>query len=173
MFTIFNERNQFWQWDTGQRLIVDDDVCPEVHFCNGTDECSLVCEVYMEDGRLLVNVPNILLQSAKTIKVFAYVRVGDEKYTRRMQAFSVLPRTKPADYVYTETETKTWDDLNERLYALEKNGGFTGGIPSGGKAGQILYKKSDEDFDAEWGDLRIPQEYGLVTYTQDRTITIT
>lgn len=172
MYEIANERKQFWQWDTGQRLIVGDNVCSEVHFCNGMDECSLVCGVYEEEGQRFVNVPNILLQTAQSIKVFSYIRDENEQYTKYQQMFVVLQRTKPADYVYTETETKTWDSLNERLSILERSGGFTGGIPAGGKAGQILYKKSDKDFDAEWDDLRIPQEYGLVTYDQNRTITI-
>lgn len=47
------------------------------------------------------------------------------------------------------------------------------GIPSGGKAGQILCKKSDEDYDVMWSDPVIPEQYGLVSYSQDKTITIT
>lgn len=46
------------------------------------------------------------------------------------------------------------------------------GIPDGGKAGQILRKKSDEDYDTEWADFEIPEQYGLVTYDQNKTITI-
>lgn len=60
--------------------------------------------------------------------------------------------------------------------AEASGGGGTGGtgafLPSGGKAGQLLYKKSDDDFDVEWRDLEIPEQYGLVTYDQDRTITV-
>lgn len=47
------------------------------------------------------------------------------------------------------------------------------GIPPGGKAGQYLRKRSDDDRDVEWADLEIPEQYGLVTYTQDKTISIT
>ena len=47
------------------------------------------------------------------------------------------------------------------------------GVPSGGKAGQYLRKVSDADGDVEWADFEIPKEYGLVTYDQDKTITIT
>lgn len=121
MFEIANERKQFWQWDMGQRLIVGDDVCSEVHFCNGTDECSLVCGVYEEEGQRFVNVPNILFQTAKIIKVFAYIRDADERYTEYRQAFVVLPRTRPADYVYTETETLSYATLEKRIAELEKN----------------------------------------------------
>lgn len=47
------------------------------------------------------------------------------------------------------------------------------GVPAGGKSGQYLRKKSDNDRDVEWADLEIPKEYGLISYNQDRTMTIT
>lgn len=47
------------------------------------------------------------------------------------------------------------------------------GIPSGGKTGQYLRKQSDEDYDVAWSDLVIPEQYGLISYDQDKTITIT
>lgn len=52
-------------------------------------------------------------------------------------------------------------------------GNATNGIPKGGKAGQYLCKQSDNDYDVVWCDLVIPEQYGLVTYDQDKTITIT
>lgn len=53
------------------------------------------------------------------------------------------------------------------------HGNNTGGIPPGGKAGQYLRKRTDADGDVEWANLEIPEQYGLVTYDQDKTITIT
>lgn len=47
------------------------------------------------------------------------------------------------------------------------------GVPSGGKAGQYLRKVSDDDGDVEWADFEIPSEYGLVTYDNTQTLTIT
>lgn len=123
MFEIYNNRKQFWQWDSGQRLIVSDELaCSEIHFCNGTTDCSLVCEIYIEDGLRLVNVPNILLQSDNLLRVFAYVCDSDENYTKYMQLFSVFARSKPDDYVYTETEVKTYESLSRRIDELEENG---------------------------------------------------
>ena len=118
MFKILNGREHFWQWDTGQKLIVDGDICSEVHFCNGTSDCSLICEV--RDGT--VDVPNILLQEAKSIKAYAYVCGEDNQYTECVQMFLVMPRTKPDDYVYTETEVKCYEALNRRLNELEEKG---------------------------------------------------
>ena len=122
MFTIYNKRKQFWQWDTGQRLIVNAGECSEVHFCNGLGDCSLVCEVYEEDGLRLVNVPNILLQVPKALKAFVYICDGEDHHTERSVVFPVFPRSKPEDYVYTETEVKSYEALSARIDELEKNG---------------------------------------------------
>ena len=119
IFKIKDGRSAFWQWDLDRKLIVGDDVCGEVHFCNGTYECSLVCNVYEQDGLRLVNVPNILLQTDRPISVYAYVKNTDGGYTKRSVLFSVRTRTQPADYVYTETQVKNWADLERRIKALE------------------------------------------------------
>lgn len=104
MFSLYNKRSHFWQWDVGQKIIIASGVCSEVHFHNGTGDCSLVCEVYEENGLRLANVPNILLQDTKAIKVYAYVCYDEEHYTEEQETFIVLPRPKPDNYVYTETE---------------------------------------------------------------------
>ena len=72
MFKIYDGREHFYQWDLNRKLIVDDPEVKQVHFCNRTDNCSLVCETYVEDGLTVVNVPNILLQSDWKIRVYAY-----------------------------------------------------------------------------------------------------
>ena len=117
MFTIQDGRDCFYQWDIDRKLIVEDTSVSEVHFCNRTDDCSLGCEVFEENGKRLVNVPNILLQTSWRIRVYAY----DSKYTKHEELFDVKPRSKPADYIYTETEIKNYADLEERLTALEEN----------------------------------------------------
>ena len=118
MFTIYDGREKFFQWDKDRKLIVEDAEITEVHFCNRTDECSLVCETYVEDGLTLVNVPNILLQNDWRINVFAY----NQSYTKFKKCFDVVSRSKPADYVYTETEIKNYDALEARVTALEAGG---------------------------------------------------
>ena len=104
MFSIYDGRTSFWQWDLGQKLIVSDDTCCEVHFDNGTTDAALVCEVFEENGKRLVNVPNILLQSDKLLQVFAYVVNEDDEHTIHSEIFKVQSKAKPEDYVYTETE---------------------------------------------------------------------
>ena len=123
MFKIYDGREHFWQWDLNQKLIVEDPEINEVHFCNRTDDCSLVVEVV--DG--LANVPNILLQQDWKIKVYAY----SVDHTKHEACFKVKTRSKPADYVYTETEIKSWEAYGERIAALEENGGGIAELPEG------------------------------------------
>ena len=118
MFSIYDGRQNFYQWDIDRKLIVDDNTINEVHFCNRTDECSLVCEVYDLDGKRVVNVPNVLLQTDWRINVYGY----DKNYTKHNEVFEVVRRSKPADYVYTETEIKNYDELAERVAQIEENG---------------------------------------------------
>lgn len=118
MFKIYDGRSQFYQWDIDRKLIVEDATINEVHFCNRTDECSLICEVYELDGLRVANVPNILLQDNWRINVYAY----DTNYTKHSEVFEVVKRSKPADYVYTETEIKNYDELLVRLDEIEQNG---------------------------------------------------
>ena len=116
MFKIYDGREHFYQWDSDRKLIVEDPAIKEVHFCNRTDDCSLVCETYTEDGLTLANVPNILLQTDWRIKVYAF----DGNYTKYEECYEVKPRTKPADYVYTETEVLNFNTLLERVVNVEE-----------------------------------------------------
>ena len=117
MFKIYDGREHFYQWDVDRKLIVADKSIEEVHFCNKTDECSLVCKTYELDELLVVNVPNILLQDNWRINVYAY----DGNYTKHCDVFEVVKRSKPADYVYTETEVVTLEKIEEMLESINDN----------------------------------------------------
>jgi hypothetical protein len=103
MFKIVDGREYFYQWDLDRQLTVEDNSIAEVHFCNRTDDCSLVVDV--TDG--IANVPNIILTNSFDVRVFGY----DGKATLHEKTFKVKPRTKPADYVYVETEARKFDEL--------------------------------------------------------------
>ena len=109
MFKIENDRDTFFQWDLNQRLIVEDKSINQVHFCNKTDSCSLVCETYLDDDVLVVDVPNILLQTDWNINVYAYCI----NHTKVSAVFKVHSRTKPTDYVYEETEVLNWEAMKD------------------------------------------------------------
>lgn len=117
MFKIENGREHFWQWDTNQRLIVGDSI-PEVHFSNRTSDSSLVKKTYQENGITYVDVPNVILQKDWRIHVYAF----DETYTKYEEFFDVRGRARPDDYVYTDEDKKTWEELTARIDEIEKNG---------------------------------------------------
>lgn len=118
MFKIYDGRETFYQWDINQKLIVADDSITEVHFSNRSDNLSLVRDIYNEGDLRVVFVPNVLLQTNWPIKVYAYRK----DHTEVSQTFKVIAKAKPQDYVYTPDEVKTWEELNDRVTALEKSG---------------------------------------------------
>lgn len=111
MFRIYDGREHFWQWDLNQKLIVEDPTINEVHFSNRADKDSLPVEVYEENGLRLANVPNILLQEDLKIKAYGY----SVDHTKHEAWFYVTAKSKPADYVYTETEVKDYNSLLDKI----------------------------------------------------------
>lgn len=120
MFRIADGRECFYQWDINRQVIVEDPTITEVHFCNRTDECSLVVKVYADplDSEIKADVPNILLQNDYPIRVYAYCNDG---YTKIERVFKVKSRTKPSDYVYTETEVLQFSTISQRIDDIEQN----------------------------------------------------
>ena len=124
-FKIFDGRTEFYQWDHNQKVIVPDASISAVHFCNGTEDCSLVSAVYELDGKLVADVPSILLtdhpvlklQDYFTLKVYSYC--GLDGATKSVTYFRVNKKSKPEDYVYTEEEINTWGDLYARIMDVE------------------------------------------------------
>lgn len=114
IFSIEDGRENFYQWDSNRRLIIHDENITEVHFCNKTDDCSLVTEVYSQNGTRYANVPNVLLTMDWSIKVYAF----DKYYTKHCETYKVIPRTKPADYAYEETEVMNWHTLEDKVDKL-------------------------------------------------------
>lgn len=121
MLTIYNGRDALWQWDSGQRLIVPHGSGCEVHYKNPGEDMALVVNTYDLDGQTVADIPNILLQRAGELTAYVYLCIGDA-CTIDKTVHHILPRPKPADYVYTETEIKTYTALEERLDEIEANG---------------------------------------------------
>lgn len=115
MFKIYDGREAFYQWDIDQKIIVADRSITQVHFCNRTEECALICECYEHDGNWVADVPNILLQDNWRIRVYAY----DGCATRHDEKYDVKPRSKPDTYVYTETEVLSYETIAKRMDAIE------------------------------------------------------
>ena len=120
---ISDGRYKFYQWDSGQRLIVEDGgVCNEVHFVGGNLECALVCEIKESDGQRVVDVPNLLLQFHGLITAYLFWHSNNGALTHYAKSFLVLKRTKPESYVYSQTEVINYSNLVDRIRQIEENG---------------------------------------------------
>lgn len=114
MFQINDGRTHLWQWDSNRKVIVNDPSIKQVHFSNNVDPVAYVVEV--KNG--LADIPNILLQGSFNIVCYGYI----DEYTKVEQTFTVTPRNKPTDYVYTETEIRSYEYLEKKLDEIEKQG---------------------------------------------------
>lgn len=122
---------QFWQYDYGQSLTFKGFLVPEdteAHFYMDTSEFTR----YVSDGK--VEIPDILLTASGIATLFLYIDTGDSGRTVKKILVTILPRARPQDYVEPAQENTP----SRR-------------IPAGGEVGQILVKKSDDDYDVEWG----------------------
>lgn len=119
MIQINGGRRFLYQWDLNQKLILYD-VYDEVHFSHKGDESASVLIPYEKDGKYVVDIPNVYLQSAEPLQVYLYNVAAEESNTVAHCEIRVCPREKPSGYVYTETEVLAWEDLAERIGLVEK-----------------------------------------------------
>ena len=120
IFKIYDGRTNFWQWDTGQKLIVLDENVTEVHFSNRGMEHSKRKQVYTEPstGLRVVHIPDLLLQLPKNLIAYAYASDGKgSSKTVKSVKFAVIQRPIPVDYVCGQDDA--FDDIIMRLELLE------------------------------------------------------
>lgn len=119
MFSIYDGRDKFYQWDKDRKVIVYDETIKQVHFANCLCSKAIPCEVYTEGSIRVADVPDNLLTEYMDIRAWGY----DSGMTKHEQVFEIERRPKPEDYIYTPEEKKTWEELEERITELEENGG--------------------------------------------------
>ena len=119
IFKIYDGRTNFWQWDTGQKLIVLNENVTEVHFSNRDMEHSQKRTVYIDkSGKRVCNIPDVLLQLPKNLIAYAYVTDDDGAgHTVKSVKFAVIQRPIPVDYVCRQDDVI--EDLTNRLELLE------------------------------------------------------
>lgn len=110
-----------YQWELGRKVQItptQKSKVVSVHFAHVGDKEALNVEPKEVNGVLVAEVPNILLQSEQKIAVFL-VDVN-ESYVETVthMVLPVIPRPRPMDYVYTETEVLSWQALEARVIAF-------------------------------------------------------
>ena len=101
IFKIYDGRNNFWQWDTKQKLIVLDERITEVRFSNRNMEHSKRRPVYTDNnGVRICNVPDLLLQLPKNLIAYACIKKEDgSTSTVKAVKFAVHRQPIPSDYI--------------------------------------------------------------------------
>lgn len=102
-------RNELWQWDTGRKVVFDDETVKQAHFQNHSSGYGRTIDVDVEDSA--AKIPDELLQAALPLTVYAYVGEELDGYTKIERAFTVKPRKRPAGYVFMPTEQLTLRQL--------------------------------------------------------------
>lgn len=121
MIIIEGNKSALYQWDLNQRIILTSipNIAAgiEVHFDmnNDSEECCPIAPTYKEGDVYYADVPNNLLQQSGVLLAYLTVQSADKVWTEYSTEILVLPRKKPANYVYTETEIKSWDALCEKF----------------------------------------------------------
>lgn len=109
-----------YQWESGRKIQITplpNMHVDAVHFSNFGDTEALVVKPREENGNIIADIPNILLQSGRNIVVYTVNVAEDSVETLVDCTISVRSRAKPADYVYTETEIFKYEDLEKKANA--------------------------------------------------------
>lgn len=113
-----------YMWQTDRKIFIEDESVKWVEYAHESDEMALRVDVFEEDEMRVAFVPNILLQSDDKIRVWF---IGEHGNTISGDVLNPIWRNKPSDYVYTETEIKSYESLEKRIETLEKGGNVPGG----------------------------------------------
>lgn len=111
--SIQDGRAELWQWDTGVRLVMDE-ACEAVNISASTFGVT-VDVTAAEDGKTWVAaVPDEMLQKPGDLICYAVQSTATGTITAAYRSFRVNRRPKPAGYVATPTEVRTWRELNDK-----------------------------------------------------------
>lgn len=112
---ILDGRNKLYQWDKDIRISGEFTIGEEIHFSTRATVRALVVKAYEFNGEVVADVPNILLTQPYNITAYRYVEDENGSYTKDEQLFEVEGRAKPDDYVYTQTEVFSFNDLKKEI----------------------------------------------------------
>ena len=104
-------RKELYQWDTGRQIQFDDSAVGQAHFASKLFGRSM--DVDIVDG--VCTIPDELLQTGRPLHVYAWVGTALDWYTKTEKVVPVIPRNKPSDYVFTPTDQKTLEGLQNQI----------------------------------------------------------
>lgn len=113
-----------WQWDTGRKIVITLDeghTIDKIQFYNGIGDIAHTGNTTIENGVILANIPNTLLQYANNLTVYLMTTDEDGIKTQEQITLVVNKRAKPEDYIFEDDEIRTYQIYDERLTYLEEN----------------------------------------------------
>lgn len=116
---------RLFQWDTGRKVRIvakDHSTITEVHAYYEGESDGYKVNTVADGDAVIAPIPNILLQENKTIEICAVSVTEDGIRTVDLKTCHVYARSKPPNYVYTETEILNYKYLEDRLKYLEEYG---------------------------------------------------
>lgn len=103
----FSIDKPLYQWDKNITLRIKGlslPSTPEIHFSNSTMGGAIVKTATVEDGVVVVTIPNGLLQVINNLKVYVCFYQGEEFTTNYQFILEITPREKPGDYTLQDDE---------------------------------------------------------------------
>ena len=117
---IYDGRNSFWQWDTGQQLVILSDYVTEVHLSHKGVKSSKRLEIKSENSMRICDIPDVFLQIPKNLVVYLVKSQPDSECTTTSVEILVKPRPKPDGYI--SVHDNEYENIDARLDALESIG---------------------------------------------------
>lgn len=116
----FNAYNAYvtdslYQWDINQDLVISGlnlSVTPEIHFANADMDRAIVGQATLVNGVVTVRIPNSLLQSNLTIKVYIGIYENDTFKVIEIIEIPVIAKEKPTDYTIEDTDGEIYSFKN-------------------------------------------------------------
>ena len=98
--------SELTQWDINQSIVIEDSgltTAPHFHFCNKNSREALVVASTLKDNKIIVKIPNLLLQEPYPIiaYIYDYSDISSGKSIQRIK-IPIISRVKPSDYEYVE-----------------------------------------------------------------------
>lgn len=155
---------RLFQWDTGRKVRItakDHSTITEVHAYYEGESDGYKVNTVVDADAVIAPIPNILLQENKTIEICAVSVTEDGIRTVETKTCHVYARSKPPNYVYTETEIFTVEKVVEdALQKAKDNGEFDDLVPNMSQMDEMMFEKfgtGEKDYffsQANWDDLQ-------------------
>ena len=112
-----------WQWDRGREIeieVTEKYTINELRIGKSGDQIIFKKTIEAPASRLTVLLPDSLLTDTRNIVIFAVIADYSQIQTVDSGFIPVKRQIKPENYVFTEEEQRTWEELEQDLEDFKK-----------------------------------------------------